>query len=1032
MSLFYNCFRLLFPDEPPSVTEPPDPGGDTCPNCGGGGDDGGCTGPDCNGTDPCDELITLYTCGDCNQQSCCQNRQFETKSIQRWNDENNCNIDCDTPPESGCLVCDGVKYHFEGSCQQCCPSEGCFEFQCLDPNPCTYLESTPFPAGCCEKKVDAYAWVPLGDAPLNCPAPPAGSYLDKVTCDVTEQCFNLVRTDPRDPGSIGGTPGGAGGGAPGAPATCLMYKCNGAIGDCIKGNVNKSAIPGLGANDPCPTTGSFAIQGDIYYANESFCENNAPDCCPRSTYWYCTGSPGQTCQDVELCPYEIDAGSWQGFRVYSSEQGCNDTEDCGETLTLCELFECVNGQCLPVSKTVEQWAVIFGLNTNTVTECAQIKQWVDGISTGYFTTLGRCQAQCGDGGGKTGGGGDAGTSLDEAEGDSLGRIGNFQDDPVKVSEVFRDLINKDALIDPIVNNRNFNTRNIRLALVDNNFRTDIFSNKIHYSVREAITQSRKESYNTPEVVYDDLTYDKIEASLNDNLRERLSKVHTLDGVPLKYQVIKRLKFLIVNGLLGDFDVADLESLVNEKQSITPVTVGYEKRFINFLDTRLKPMHPDRYQGRGKELMRLWKTIAEDVDKSVILVDDDRFRRLHPVKNNDTFEWINASGDVSTLSIQDGDYIKTLDSKGNEIYVPLYTNLDKSFMLDLKETSQAFSMLKSSYEILLDVSSEESSLVEETYDLSNSREVGYYLKLDPNTIEDLPYEKTVIRKTKVVYDLETDERDMNEWSKFKPWPYFTVYIDPEDPFIDHMVDSGKVTVTYKDISFKRFIGHEDEYPNIPRRIPWYLVIIPTDRTSLLVSTGRSELVSFNERRISYNLHPNNSKNKRKFVPGFLMVERADDGEGVNPNDDYVGPIYTVFNKELITRRKKLFKGDDQTLPRRKTNVRKLLESMKALRDSGDSYLDSNNNIISWGTLYKNLKIRERKSLSLFEFADWDRAKGEIENNSFAKEDTTKERYTKVTVVPPTRVTKVDQYNDPDVTPKVIKLDIDPETETPEEL
>jgi len=1106
MSLFYNCFRLLFPDEPPSVIDPPDPGGDGCPECGGGGDDGGCTGPDCDGTDPCDEILKLYTCGDCNDQGCCQNRQFEEKSISRWVSENGCSIDCNNPPTAGCITCNNVKYHFENSCFQCCQSDPCFGWECRNPDPCTYPIGTPFPDGCCELAVDPHTWVPEGDP---CPSPPAGQYNLKTTCDQTTQCFKFYNdpTTPIDP--PGGEPGGGGGaGAGGAPGTCLMYKCNGSTGDCDPSIVSKGSIPGLNANDPCPTTGTYFIAGNTYYASQSTCDNNDPLCCPKGTYWYCPGSPGQGCESEQLCPYQIGSdGKYNGFLMYNSEDGCNDSENCGGPAgPFCELYECRNGQCLPITKLVEDWAQIFGLNPATTT-CTDIRLYLNSTpQLQYFTTSIKCQAVCGgpgDGGGNTGGGGsgdsggpgdlddtvfpditifDGGGSTGGGGGGSTGgggggntggpgdlddtvfpditifdgggstgggstgggggggdgtagstsRQGVFQSDPDKVKSVLSNIINEEVLVDPIATNRSYDTRTIKLALVDNNFRTDIFSNKIHYSVREAILQSRKESYTTSEVVYDDLSYSKIEYSLNEQLRDRLAKLHTLNGLPLKNQILKRLKFLIVNGRLDEFDIDDLEMLSNESQSIVPVTVAYEKRFINFLDNKLKPMDPKKYQGRGKELMRLWKTIAEDVDKSVILIDDGAIRELHPVKNNDTFDWLNSSGDASTMSIQDGDYIKTITSKGEELYVPLYTNLDKSFMLDLKETSEAFSMLRSSYEITLDVSSPESSFVEETYDLSNSREVAYYLKLDPNTIEDLPYERNVIRKTRVVYEIIDDDESMNDWSKFKPWPYFTLYIDPEDPFIDHLIESGKLTATYKDISFKRFIGYEDEYPNIPRRIPWYLVVVPTDRTSLLVSTGRSSLLSYNQRRIIYNIHPNSSRDKRKFSPKFMKVERANDQNGVNPNDSYIGPVYTVFNKELISNRKKLFKNNQQQLPRRKTNVRKLLESMRALRESGDEFLDEKNKIVSWGTLYKNLKIRERKGLSLFEFADWDSAKAEIENNSFAKEQSTKDRYTKVTIVPPRNIKKIDEYEDPVITVKKVKVDIDPETETPEEI
>ena len=123
---------------------------------------------------------------------------------------------------------------------------------------------------------------------------------------------------------------------------------------------------------------------------------------------------------------------------------------------------------------------------------------------------------------------------------------------------------------------------------------------------------------------------------------------------------------------------------------------------------------------------------------------------------------------------------------------------------------------------------------------------------------------------------------------------------------------------------------------------------------------------------------------------------------------------------------------EKLPRRETPVRKLLKSIKEVKDTSGSFIDEKNTYIPWPEVYKRMSVEEIQSLKFFEFDSWSKKENEIANNNLAKESSTKDRYSKLSDVPKEDLKNYDDYVKPEVKVRARRIDGDFQEETPEPL
>lgn len=589
---------------------------------------------------------------------------------------------------------------------------------------------------------------------------------------------------------------------------------------------------------------------------------------------------------------------------------------------------------------------------------------------------------------------------------------------------------EDKLFDVAASNKKFRNSNRRFMPMQNNKHLDIFSKFVHASVWAILNTTENQAF-MYERSFDDIPLDYLNRSLNTQLREQINRLKDYEGSPLRKKILSRLRRLLISNRLDEFDITGIADIDADHETyIRSSSISNENKLINLINTKAKPLNPEVYGGVTKEQVGLWKTVAPDLQKAIAYVDSDSVLNFIDIKIDDSYKVYYADGTSFTSYIKDGDLISYIDTKGALSYLDLDTLIEKAVMLDFEDAKKAFAYINEDYATTLEVESDEESLIEETYDLSSPRESFYFLKLHPETIEDADRTNPLVRVTTATFELLTDEEEINDWIEFKPWPYLHYYMDSSDPFFDHLLDSNQLSATFKDISFDKFVGYSQDVPVTPRRIPWYIIIVPTDRTRYLIGSGRSVLTGYNSRKAIFRISPSKKDVKQRWDSEIYDMEETEFYEGIDPRVQK-NSLKVRFNKNKIKMKKVLFKDGEEKLPRKPSAARVLFNAMKQAKDDGTEFVDEEGETVAWASVYKKLTPFQRKEISS-DIQNFKTVKNKISNNTFAKSDAVKERFPKLSDVLDQKLDNVTSYEKPEIITRARKLDIDPEAETPEPL
>lgn len=592
-------------------------------------------------------------------------------------------------------------------------------------------------------------------------------------------------------------------------------------------------------------------------------------------------------------------------------------------------------------------------------------------------------------------------------------------------------VTDDILFDPIANGRVYRTR-LKNSYVRNTLRTDLFSDRIHVSISYIL-----KSYDTGEApidtAFDDVTIYNIEKSLNETASNIISNITDFNRKSLKYPILNRIRYLLISNNLDKFNIQDLASLQTISRtapSRTYNTLNGERAAIALIDEKAKPLHKDKYAGQSVEAMRLWKTLAPDVNKRINLVKTDGTIEESPVDINDQFSLQLSDGTIEKYDILDGDLFKYINQNGYENYGDVASDIDKAITLDPLDAAEVFSKLNSKLTITLNASSNPDNKIEQTASLTTPREEYYIFKLETSTITDDERDVEIIRVTTADFTRLTDDRDISEWASTKPWPFNVFFIDQEDPILDHILDSDLVKITFKDISFDKFIGYEDQYPYIPRRIPWHVIIVPTDRSSYLLDNLSSKLVAYNKRKLVLGVIPDSQLHSGAIDSPIFNKTIADLGQGLDPRKtDEFGQYKLIYTPTKLSSKYKPYERTQKAV-RRASPSRNLFNTLETLQTDGSSFVDIDNTTVSWGTIYKNLSVYDKKTLHSFETINWDQIKSKIVEKTLYESESLKNLFPKVSSVPPTGITNIDDFELKKQVKAVKKVDINPDDTPPD--
>jgi len=250
------------------------------------------------------------------------------------------------------------------------------------------------------------------------------------------------------------------------------------------------------------------------------------------------------------------------------------------------------------------------------------------------------------------------------------------------------------------------------------------------------------------------------------------------------------------------------------------------------------------------------------------------------------------------------------------------------------------------------------------------------------------------------------------------------------FLAHLEKKKQIEVEYKDISFDSFVGFNDEYPVMPRRIPWYLTIIPTDKEQNLVSLGRSKLVNYNTRTMTFSLVPDQSQYRQNFNTPVLDENRGDFVEDTSTGETFFRSFNYTYNADKVKEEVQPYKSGSEPLPRRKPASRELFEAMREAASEGSEFVDRNQSFISWGSIYSRMSRQKKKELLLIETQNFPEFRSKLLLGKISDSATINSEFKKVSNVTDQGLTNATKYKAPDVSKT--KLDGDFLEETPELL
>jgi len=591
----------------------------------------------------------------------------------------------------------------------------------------------------------------------------------------------------------------------------------------------------------------------------------------------------------------------------------------------------------------------------------------------------------------------------------------------------------EKLFDPVVSNKRPGPRQRVPYIPVRNDRMifGVFGKFIDYRIkliRDYYLNEDENSEDYSEFIFADLTLENIERSLKPSIRSKLNNKKTIEGVPLRNRVLQKIKDLIIKDELQYYKVEQVVDMVtntsNEEENFKRFTTFQtNQQIINIIENS-PTLDPKGYTGLDNQRIKYWKTIAPDLEKNIAVVGNDLDVDFIEIQKDDSFEVYTSDGVTTcSLSITDFDTVEVLDRNASLFPINLDTQIDRSKVPSFEKLTKAFSLLKETYNFKATAKSKATDKVEEDASLDTERRSFYFLKLEPSSITDLERRNPLIRLSECKYRLLTGTNNIKNWVETKPYPFYNLYVNHNDLFIDHMFKSRELTLEFKDISLDSFSRYGEEYPVIPRRIPWYIVVIPSDRSDIMSTAGVSKLQDYNTRVMYFNINPDTNRYKQKWDTSILKENRGQSFQSSQDGGIIVENYNFEYDDTKVETEIKPYIGGSEPLPRRAPATRALFKAMRELKTDADSFIDSKGTTVAWGSVYQKMTRQEKKALALVDSLNFQELRSKILLGKPSDDDAVNAEFTKVSEVTNQNIKNLNEfktitYKKPAVSPDAI--------------
>jgi hypothetical protein len=521
----------------------------------------------------------------------------------------------------------------------------------------------------------------------------------------------------------------------------------------------------------------------------------------------------------------------------------------------------------------------------------------------------------------------------------------------------------------------------------------IFNNIVHYSILNVLKQNAT-TFEIANLDKNNITEAHLLNSLAPNIRKVLTSLKYSNGVKIPQQVVLRaLKRALLSYRINDIDIdfitkelvklsSDAPSVsttsvlplkkeygvnqtaIKDSRKITPLSpisveerVNYTKA-LNILNSRLLSLSNSEYADDTKEYLKLWYFIPSDVNKLVRYLDASGVEQTYTVANDNSI-----ATNTSTLYLVNNDYFN-YTSSASEVVV-YEAEFAKSRLVTLRNSDDHLvkHLLGVEDEILFEASAIDTN-IELTTSAAYEIDSHYVFTLNPLSLEETYSDKSpFIITTKATYTLQTKAASavsaINDLVAYSTYPWLTLTVDYDDPIFEYFevtnAQSNKFSVTFKDLTFNNYSGKNSADTKIlPRKIPRYILVIPTDKFKYNPLFGKSYLADINVRQLRFvhSLDPNTEVVGLQSTPikveNTFINSSGEDKTGGFSTQSYKGSYSTSNEFYSYT-----FKDESKKRNRTVSPLRKFITITRSLVD--------NFNIDSGVTFYDVYSRLERKSL-----------------------------------------------------------------------
>ena len=532
--------------------------------------------------------------------------------------------------------------------------------------------------------------------------------------------------------------------------------------------------------------------------------------------------------------------------------------------------------------------------------------------------------------------------------------------------------------------------------------TTIFNDYIHLGIRSTYDLNNNILQDFSDFPYNNLSNSNIENSLHKDLVKLLNEVKLATGSSIKNIVLNSIRNLIISDRVEIIDGVELKlslQRILDKQSNYPDTrgtVSYRKgtlaseaQAIKLAVEKSYFFKNDTYGELAKERIKLWKTLAPDLNKNLPVRGKNGVVTPFYFAVDDTII-LNGSGGPGTITLGDGDFIEVSSSTGGVKEIPAQGDYDRAKIIQLEDLQKIMYILGETYDFKMDVTTDPTLRVDERYGVADARKDFYMLKAEVSAITDKPRTNSFIAKTDVKYTYIDSEDARSEWVKFKPWPYMVFYVDWADPIISYIINGGTINITSKDFVFDIF--DNEDMVVFPRRIPFTIVIIPTNKVDNIMTPSISKQSSYGVRTITFNIHPDPEKSDT-WTPVYLKETRVwpDPGVEKTKKNDFFAVDYSMAPKQVEDSLRYQNDNVQPTIERPMFGMRQVLNKLKDFKDNW--VLRNHNRDVMWYDVYDEMDRSKMKFL-FTECVDWHNQKSLLSMGNISSDTTVNTNYPKV--------------------------------------